>query len=496
MGRRKPSTSSEFALAAFVAVCALLAGAALRLGETAVPLLLGLLALTVTALCACHVKLRQAGAATVDKAPHASPGDGQVLEALPAGVLLFGAAGRLLRTNQAWRSFASAYGVIDAAGAHAPHYRSFAGAFKSTQANADNATELAEGMRRVLAGEAPAFDGEFALQVGAHTRWLHVGVRPFDDGQARGIAVMPLDITDRHLAEERRDLLGAALNASAHAIVITDARAVIEWANPAFATLAGRSPDETIGRTPGELLRNAGDRTGIEPVVWERIARGEAAHDKLPPQPNDSTLADDAMTITPVRDHSGKLRHFVAIREDAATRSQGGERERQRHPSIDALTGVRSRRAFLDEAALERARVRRYGRRSALLVVDIDHFTHINESHGRAVGDAVLRQFARLISTRVRQTDIIGRVGGEAFGIILTETDLEGAMEFGERLRRKVNSSVIRYTTTEIRLTVSIGIAGFKREDPGVDTVLGRADRALRLAKSGGRNRVECAQAE
>ncbi|HRP98013.1 MAG TPA: diguanylate cyclase [Rhodocyclaceae bacterium] len=496
MARRKPSTLSDLAFAAFVAACALAGGAALQAEGAAVPLLLAILTVTLLALGACYAMLRRAdvvsaGTALSDPAPA-----GPLLDALPTGVLLFDAEGSLMYSNKAWRDFTSEYGVVDGAGDPLTHYRHFAGAFRGAYAGADSADTLTEGMRRVLAGEAPGFDGEFALQVGAQTRWLRVTVRPFGDGAGRAIAVMPLDVTEHHLAEERRDLLGAALNASAHAVVITDARAVIEWANPAFATLAGRSPDETIGCTPAELLRNSRDDTSVQPVGGDSIARGETAGpEQAVPQPPEGVGADDALSITPVRDRHGVLRHFVAIREDAGARKRN-EREPPRQASLDALTGVRNRRAFLDEATLERARVRRYGRRSALLVLDVDHFAHINEAHGRAVGDAVLKHFARLISTRIRQTDIIGRLDGEEFGLLLTETDLEGAMELGERLRRKVNASVIRRATVEIRLTVSIGIAGFKREDPNVDAVLARAANALRLAKSGGRNRVECAQAE
>lgn len=495
MARTKWRTLIDLGFAAAVGACAVAASAALDREMASVPMVLALLTLTVSALAFIYGVLHRRSAIPPEAAARDSGQVGQLLDALPVAVLLFGDDGRLLSGNVAWRTFASEHGVPDKAARHPSHYRDFARAFESAHPLGSKPAQLVEGIRSVLMGEGHAFDGEFALASGAHTRRLHLTAHAFECEHGRCVAVLLLDVTDRHVAEERRDLLGAALNASAHAVVITDSRAVIEWANPAFATLAGRAPHETIGRTPAELLRSARDGAAFHPVIWDTIAKGEVWRGELIQQHKDGAMRHESMTITPVRDGGGTLRHFVAIKEDITERKLH-ERELHRLASTDALTGARNRRVFLENVTLERARVRRYGRRSALLMLDLDHFRQVNEAHGQAAGDAVLRHCVKLASASLRQTDMIGRLGGEEFGILLADTDLEGAIEFGERLRSKVNASAIRHGGVQIRVTVSIGIAGFKREDPHVDAVLARADSALQLAKSGGRNRVECAQAE
>lgn len=160
--------------------------------------------------------------------------------------------------------------------------------------------------------------------------------------------------------------------------------------------------------------------------------------------------------------------------------------------STDALTGIPNRRHFLLQLGNEVARVQRQaGLRSALLMLDLDHFKAVNDTHGHAVGDAVLRHFTELVDDEMRKVDTLGRLGGEEFALLLPDTDLEGAKFVAERIRHKVQGAVFPAGGHNIRVAVSIGIGMIEPQDGHAEAVLARADQALYLAKRQGRNRVE-----
>ena len=167
------------------------------------------------------------------------------------------------------------------------------------------------------------------------------------------------------------------------------------------------------------------------------------------------------------------------------------EMELRHLATTDALTGLPNRRHFLDRAAQELARFHRFQKPTALLMVDIDHFKQINDHYGHAVGDLVLQHFAAVARSTLRKIDIIGRLGGEEFGILLPGTELEGAQIYAERLCQAIASQPCHATPHEIGFTVSIGLTLLDSEDGDIDLPLARADAALYRAKRHGRNRVE-----
>ena len=159
---------------------------------------------------------------------------------------------------------------------------------------------------------------------------------------------------------------------------------------------------------------------------------------------------------------------------------------------IDSLTGTINRRKFEELSAIELERTIRYGHALSFLMLDIDHFKNINDTYGHAIGDTVLKHFSNICKKIVRNLDVVARIGGEEFVIILPETDEGGAYTFAQRLREIVFKTGVIVEDKEIRYTVSIGIALFKPEiDKDVASMLERADKALYKAKENGRNRVE-----
>lgn len=161
----------------------------------------------------------------------------------------------------------------------------------------------------------------------------------------------------------------------------------------------------------------------------------------------------------------------------------------------DPLTQVLNRRALTDRLEEEMERTRRYDSVVTALMVDIDHFKAINDTHGHLVGDDVLREVAGLLQRAVRSVDLVARYGGEEFVVVLPETALEGATVFAERIREQMAEHPFATRGSRpLHLTASIGVASFP--SPGVESVeelLSLADEALYRAKAGGRNRVTVA---
>ena len=162
--------------------------------------------------------------------------------------------------------------------------------------------------------------------------------------------------------------------------------------------------------------------------------------------------------------------------------------------SHDAVTGVLSRRALFEQAHQEVRRSQRTRRPLSLMVMDLDHFKSINDSHGHLMGDRVLQDFASRARQALRDTDLIGRYGGEEFVVLLPETDAEMALVVAERIRNQCS------TQPDIApVTVSIGVVSSPAANPDqlathlLEDMIQRADKALYQAKAAGRNRVEIA---
>lgn len=165
--------------------------------------------------------------------------------------------------------------------------------------------------------------------------------------------------------------------------------------------------------------------------------------------------------------------------------------EAARHAAVcDHLTGIGNRRAFFDAAEGELRRWQRMPRPLSLLMIDVDHFKKINDGHGHAAGDAVLRHITRLMGTSFRQIDVLARIGGEEFAVLMPGADLTCAHSAAERLRAAIEAQPAPTEVGPLGCTVSIGIATMDAGTGSVDALLKRADQALYAAKHGGRNRV------
>ena len=156
----------------------------------------------------------------------------------------------------------------------------------------------------------------------------------------------------------------------------------------------------------------------------------------------------------------------------------------------DSLTDLYNRRYFMQAGKEELERADRYEESLSFMMIDIDHFKNVNDTYGHVAGDNVLKKLAKIIEESVRDVDIVGRLGGEEFGIILPKTPISVAKQVGDRLRKNIKNNTFKFEKESISVTVSVGIAKFNQHNMNMDNILHKADVALYEAKNRGRNCV------
>jgi diguanylate cyclase (GGDEF)-like protein len=194
--------------------------------------------------------------------------------------------------------------------------------------------------------------------------------------------------------------------------------------------------------------------------------------------------------------HSGAL-YLLALLGGFGWLLLGREREQAelaRLEVVDPLTDVPNRRGFFQALVPWMALARRPGQPTALVVLDFDHFKRINDSYGHPAGDVVLAHLIGACKGQLRDSDLLGRLVGVEFAILLPRTSLDDAAMVAERMRAAIEGERVKTERAMISLTASFGVTTIRPDDSTV-TLLARADEALRVAKKAGRNRIEVAAA-
>jgi len=183
---------------------------------------------------------------------------------------------------------------------------------------------------------------------------------------------------------------------------------------------------------------------------------------------------------------------FAANLASIAIENQYTQNELKRQAYFDDLTGLANRRHFIEQAQNEITRSCRYKETLSIIMMDIDNFKKVNDTYGHKIGDRVLEALASVSLTTLRSIDIIGRIGGEEFAILLPNTDIERAEEVAERLRANLAEYQLTINANSIvKFTVSLGVTSYNsNEDISLDSLLHQADQALYQAKNEGRNRI------
>lgn len=190
------------------------------------------------------------------------------------------------------------------------------------------------------------------------------------------------------------------------------------------------------------------------------------------------------------RDAQGHPTRMSGTHSDVTERKQL-EMELLRQAHIDYLTGASTRGYFMEQAELELSRSVRYQTPLSLLMLDVDFFKQVNDVHGHRAGDEVLKKLVQVCQEHMRGIDIIGRLGGEEFAILLPSTDVEKAAEAAERLREVTAATNVQLPAgSSLHFTVSIGVTALESMEDNLDMLLSQADKGLYKAKRTGRNKV------
>jgi diguanylate cyclase (GGDEF)-like protein len=191
----------------------------------------------------------------------------------------------------------------------------------------------------------------------------------------------------------------------------------------------------------------------------------------------------------------GEVSQLTGVFNDMVRRLRDGRNELERLTVTDELTGLTNRRHLDDEMERELQRHDRHKRALAVLMLDVDRFKSLNDTHGHPAGDAVLRQLAQVLQATTRKGDTVARYGGEEFVVILPETPAAGALHLAEKIREAVEAHrfTIDESGTEVRATVSLGLSRFPDHGRAPEALVSAADQALYRSKQGGRNRVTTA---
>jgi diguanylate cyclase (GGDEF)-like protein/PAS domain S-box-containing protein len=280
----------------------------------------------------------------------------------------------------------------------------------------------------------------------------------------------------------RTDVRGRTL-----AVVDADGR-LVDWDDPGDGA-AGHEGSSRIGQSMA-LLHADGATTADR--VQDRLREADLHGWSLDEgwlQRQDGTRYWGSVLLVPMQLQAGQERRYTLVIRDISDQRESMEAYR-RESACDHLTGIANRRTFFDAAELELMRWRRMPRPLSLVMIDADHFKRINDRHGHAAGDAVLRDLASLMTRTFRQVDVVARIGGEEFAVLLPSTALGPALGVAERLRQAVTESVVDYEGRRLHYTVSAGVATMDGTIADIGELLKRADKALYAAKAAGRNLV------
>ena len=268
----------------------------------------------------------------------------------------------------------------------------------------------------------------------------------------------------------------------------TDATGVVVNVGPAVRRVLGQEPEEIIGRKAEAWYPAEADRDALKQAI---MAFGEVSDFPGQMVRKDGRIIDISISSRALRDAQGNFTGVEGLWRDVTQRKML-ERELQRMAHTDPLTGSANRRAFLQHAEACLARFRQGGTWFALLMIDIDHFKAVNDRFGHQEGDRVLVDFVQKLNAHIAGTDLLGRLGGEEFGVVLYRASEHEAVRAGRHLLRQVAELPLPHDEGcgMQWLTASIGMAGVADTDMRLSDLLERADRALYQAKHEGRNRI------
>lgn len=279
--------------------------------------------------------------------------------------------------------------------------------------------------------------------------------------------------------------LATALALADDAVMITDPKGAIEYVNPAFTQLTGYTEEEVLGRTPS-ILRSGAHHALFFERLWKTVSAGEVFSDVFINRRKDGGTYYEQKTISPLRDAAGNITHFVATARDITDRINVQERL-HRLENLDPVTELPNRAFFRDRLRRAIAKATGTETAAAVLFLDIDRFKAVNDGFGHPVGDLVLQQVGQRLRDTLRDGDLLARIGGDEFAVVLVDLKQEHVERVAQKLAHAFDRT-FEVDGKQVALGVSIGAALFPQDGVDCESLMKGADAAMHRAKEEGGN--------
>jgi diguanylate cyclase (GGDEF)-like protein/PAS domain S-box-containing protein len=318
-------------------------------------------------------------------------------------------------------------------------------------------------------------------------RFLERKSRPAMRGKTVIGRVFSFSDISEHKARESRLALAASVFSHAHeGIMITDGARNIIDVNATFCRITGYAREEIIGQNP-RILKSGRQSDDFYRAMWDGLAACGHWEGELWNRHKNGDLYAERLSITAVRDAIDASLHYIAIFTDI-TELKGYQRRLERMAHYDALTDVPNRVLLADRLNIAIAQARRYSRSLALVYLDIDGFKEINDWYGHETGNQLLITVAQRLRDTLREGDTLARLSGDEFAAVIS--DLDGQAQYEPILARLLDAvaAPIKVHEDTFRISASLGVTLFPRDDSNADTLLRHAAQSMYQAKQAGKN--------
>ncbi|MDQ5945266.1 MAG: hypothetical protein QG619_686, partial [Pseudomonadota bacterium] len=319
-------------------------------------------------------------------------------------------------------------------------------------------------------------------------QWLAMRARPLlaDDSKISGAVITIVDRTDEHERISDAEMSRTILSRMNDAVMVTDARANILMVNSAYTRLSGYSETELIGKT-ANIGRSERQDSAFWAAMWQALTQQKKWSGKVWNLKKDGSEYCVWHTITAVHDLRGRVVRYVAVSRDI-TDQQEKEADLWRRANFDPLTGLANRTRFDDRLTQLLASATRHKQAFAVCYLDLDRFKPVNDTLGHAAGDELLRQVAQRMRTTLREEDLLARIGGDEFALLIPRVaSADSALVVARKILAAIELPFVLVAGTA-NIGVSLGIAVCPDHGQSAEALLAAADTALYAAKAAGRN--------
>ncbi|HVT35643.1 MAG TPA: diguanylate cyclase [Nevskiaceae bacterium] len=438
-----------------------------------------------------------------------------VLDALTAHIAVLDEHGVIIGVNEPWRRFSEANQGRSSCYYVGENYLSVCE--NAARCGGDKtAAALIDGLRSVLRGQRSRFALEYPCHSPDEERWFIVWVTPCSQGGASRVVVAHEDITARKKAElalARAELtLRKILDTLPVGVWVMDRNGHVIQGNAAgqkiWGVSAAQAP-ELLADYKGWWLDSGKPVAAAEWAAARAISRGETSiEEKILIEGFDGSRKIILNSSVPLHDADNKISGAIIVNQDITARHEADEQLRRAKLALeqanrelqeslqrekaaaqtDELTGLCNRRHFFSLGGQLFKVALRYGTPLAVVMLDVDHFKRINDTHGHQAGDRTLSEIARRAAGQLRAADLLARYGGEEMVLLLPESTAAQALQVAEGIRTAVAAQPVPCGQTPVPVSLSAGIAEIDALDGSLDAIIRRADRALYEAKASGRN--------